>query len=138
MAWELLEAADSCAGRLGRDMAGPAVFGPSNVAIHKVAVAADLGDFRTALRWAERTVLDLPGGFEERHSRYWIDVARSHVAEKQDVEAVDALLRAETVAPEEVHRHPLSRVVLTDLIGRERKGAVPALRPLARRCRVLA
>jgi len=90
------------------------------------------------LRQAKRVGPQLPPGFEERRARYLIDLARALSARRRDVEAVRALLEAERAVPEEVRTHRLTRSVLIDLIGRERRGAVPELRPLARRCGALA
>jgi transcriptional regulator with XRE-family HTH domain len=135
-ACELLEAADACADRLGRDLAGAAVFGPSNVTIHRVAVPMDLGDSTAALRTAERATLELPVGFEERSGRYLIDVARGYAAHRRDDEAVRTLLQAERATAEEVRGHRQTRAVLSDLLSRERRGAIVELRPLAARCGV--
>jgi hypothetical protein len=48
--------------------------------------------------------------------------------------APSTLFQAEQVAPEELRGHRLTRGVLSDLLGRERRGAVPGLRSLADRC----
>jgi tetratricopeptide (TPR) repeat protein len=137
-AGELLEVAGRCADELGRDMASPAVFGPSNVDIHRVAVAMDLGDAGTALEWAERTPVQLPPGYEERQARCLIDVARAYAEQQRDDDAVRTFLEAEEIAPEEVRTHRLTQLVLGDLLARERRSRTPALRPLAARCGVLA
>jgi tetratricopeptide (TPR) repeat protein len=137
-AGELLEVADRCAGELGRDLASPAVFGPSNVDIHRVAVAMDLGDAGTALQWAERTNVQLPPGYEERQARCLIDVARAYADQQRDDDAVHTFLEAEEIAPEEVRTHRLTQLVLGDLLARERRSRTPALRSLAARCGAVA
>jgi hypothetical protein len=137
-AHHLIDAADACAGQLGRDVSGPAIFGPANVAIHRVAVPMDLGDSGSALRWAETKPAQVPVGMQERHARYLIDIARAYAARKRDADAVQALWEAEQAAAEEVRGHRLTRSVLADLLGRERKGAIPGLRDLAERCGALA
>jgi hypothetical protein len=134
---ELLEAASVCAAGLGEDLSTPAVFGPSNVAIHRVALPMELGDPITALENAQTTRLDMLPGHEERAARYLIDVARAHTARHQDADALGALLQAEQLACEEVRMHRLARSVLIDLLGRERRTTTPALRPMAARCGVL-
>jgi hypothetical protein len=56
-----------------------AVFGPANVAIHRVAVAVELADTRTAL--AHIPAVDLrrmPPQLTERRARFLIGVARAH------------------------------------------------------------
>lgn len=136
-ATELLEAAEACARHLGRDVAGAAVFGPSNVAIHCVAVSIELGDPLAALRWAERLDFAVPPGLDERSARYLIDIARAWTVIRNDAEAVQTLLRAEAIAPEEVCTHRLTRAVLAQLLPREHRTRTPELRSLARRCRAL-
>jgi hypothetical protein len=131
---ELLDAADACATRLGRDVSAPAVFGPSNLEIHRVAIPMELGDPIAALRHAEQTRLALPSGLEERFGRYLIDVARAYAARHSDSEAMHVLLQAEQVASEEVHTHRLTRAVLLDLLAREQRARTPALRDMASRC----
>ena len=130
---ELLEAAHACAVRLGHDVAGAAVFGPSNVAIHRVAIPMDLGDPATALQWTERNHILFPPGFEERRGRYLIDVARALAGRGRDTEAVQALKQAEEATPEEVRSHRLTRELLVTLLSRERRGVVPELRGIANR-----
>ena len=135
---QLLGAAHACATRLGRDSSGVAVFGPSNVDIHRVAVATDLGDPATALQHAEQVrPHHLPSGYEERAGRYLIDVARAYTARHRDDDALGALLDAEETAPEEIRTHRLARAVVADLLGRERRSRTRGLRALASRCGVL-
>lgn len=134
---ELLDAAAACAARLGRDVSGVAVFGPANVDIHHVAIAMDLGDPVAALQHAEQTRPQMPSGFEERSSRYLIDLARAHAARHRDDDALHALLDAEETAAEEMRTHPLARSVVVDLLSRERRSRTPALRALASRSGVL-
>jgi transcriptional regulator with XRE-family HTH domain len=134
---QLLDAAEACAARLGRDLSGVAVFGPSNVDIHRVAIAMDLGDPVAALQHAEQARPQMPSGFEERMGRYLIDLGRAHAARQRDDDALHALLEAEEVAPEEVRTHPLARSVVVDLLSRERRTRTPDLRSLASRSGVL-
>lgn len=135
---ELLDAAAACGAELGQDVAGAAVFGPTNVQIHQVAVPMDLGDATTALRWAEADQVQIVAGMEERRGRYLIDVARAYAAKRRDAQAARALLMAEDAAAEEVRGHRLTRALLADLLHRERRGTIPELRGLAARCGVLA
>jgi hypothetical protein len=136
-AQELLDAANACPAQLGRDVSAPAVFGPSNLAIQRVAIPMELGDPIAALRQAEQTMLVLPSGLGERSARYLIDVAHANAARQQDSDAVHALLEAEQVASEEVRTHRLTRTVLLDVLAREDRARTPALRAIASRCGVL-
>lgn len=135
---ELLQAAHACATQLARDVSGPAVFGPSNVQIHRVAVAVDLGDAGAALQCVERAAVQLPVGYEERQARYLMDVARAHANRRRDEDAVCTFLEAEEIAPEEVRTHRVTQSVVGELLRRERRSRTPALRPLAARCGAVA
>jgi hypothetical protein len=113
------------------------VFGPTNVAIHQVAVAVELGDAREAIRRVPDVDLDqMPAHLTERRSRFLIDVARGHAQVQDDAAALDALTQAETIAPDELRNHRLTREVLRDLLTRERRSS--GLRALADRCHALA
>ena len=52
-AMQLLAAAERCAEELRHDYVGSVIFGPTNVAIHRVAFEVELGDPVEALRKAE-------------------------------------------------------------------------------------
>jgi hypothetical protein len=111
------------------------VFGPVNTAIHRVAVAIELGDYRAALAAVPAVNLNrLPAQLAERRARYLIDVARTFAGVRDDQAAADALLEAEQVAPDELRGHRLTRAVLADLLTRERKSS--GIRQLAARCGV--
>jgi hypothetical protein len=113
------------------------VFGPVNTAIHRVAVAVELGDHRAALGAIPAVNLGhLPTQLAERRARYLIDVARAHAGMRDDRAAEDALLEAEQAAPDELRGHRLTRAVLRDLLTRERRSS--GVRDLAARCGVLA
>jgi hypothetical protein len=133
-----LKAASACADELNEDRADlGTVFGPTNVAIHQVAVAVELGDAREAIRRVPDVDLDqMPAHLTERRSRFLIDVARGHAQVQDDAAALDALTQAETIAPDELRNHRLTREVLRDLLTRERRSS--GLRALADRCHALA
>jgi hypothetical protein len=133
-----LQAAEVCAAELGQDRSDLAtVFGPSNVAIHRVVIAIELGDAQGALRHIPGVRLDgLPAVLTERRARFLIDVARSYAQLKDDTAAVDALLQAETIAPDELRHHRLTHELLLQLLARESRTS--ELRALATRCNLLA
>jgi transcriptional regulator with XRE-family HTH domain len=136
-AFTALKAAASCADRLGEDRADfGTVFGPANVAIHRVAVAVELGSTREAVRYIPMVDLDrLPAGLSERRARFLIDVARSYARLHDDAAALDALLEAEQIAPHELRNHRCTREALRELRSRERRSS--GLRALADRCMAL-
>ncbi|MGW4679125.1 helix-turn-helix domain-containing protein [Micromonospora taraxaci] len=92
-------------------------FGPTNVSLHEVAVAVELGDAGSALRAAER--IDSSGLSSERQARLLIDVARAWTQRRRVSEAVDALEQAEALTPEQVKGHPVVETTVADLVRME-------------------
>lgn len=92
-------------------------FGPTNVTLHHVTVAVELGDAGRALRVASD--FDPAGLSPERRSRYQVELARAH-AQRRDVPAAVAAVReAYQIAPELVVGHPTVHALLTDLLRTE-------------------
>src|SRR2546425_2963332 len=90
-------------------------FGPTNVAIHRVSVAVELGDAGTALREGSSVDLaGLPDEFRERRSTLLIEVARARAQQRDRAAAVLHLLEAEAIAPEEVRFNFIVREMLRD------------------------
>lgn len=106
-------------------------FGPTNVAIHRVAAAVALDDLDSAQRHAngiDATQLPI-----ERQVRYAFDLARVWAARGEIDRSVTAMLSAERLAPEQVYSHVMSSQVVLDL-RRSREGERhPALAGLAER-----
>jgi hypothetical protein len=136
-ATRLLVNALNAADQLATDIVGRVVFGPTNVAIHRVAFEVELGDPRAALRFASQFHPERGRGMEERRARYLIDVARAHVAMRQDRQAVEALIAGELISSEEIHTHRHTKALIAEMLRRERRGAVADLRPLATRCKAI-
>jgi transcriptional regulator with XRE-family HTH domain len=136
-AYAALKSAAVCAAEVGHDRSDLAtVFGPTNVAIHQVAVPIELGDARSAVRHIPTVQLDrMPGALTERRSRFLIDVARSYAQTQDDSAAIEALLQAETIAPDELRHHRLTRELVPELLAREHRTS--ELRALADRCELL-
>lgn len=134
-AWNLLAEADRDATRLGPDRTHMrTAFGLANVLLHGIGIAVELGDPRAARRRAQE--LDpsrLPAELSEGRCRYWIDVARAHAAMGRPGDALDALLRAEQVAPEEVRLDVAVRDMVRELLHSQRGSVAPELRELAGR-----
>ena len=133
-----LKAAAVCADEFQEDRTDlGTVFGPTNVAIHRVAVAIELGDAREAVqRVPEVNLGRLPPHLGERRARFLIDAARSHAQVQDDAAAIGALTEAEDIAADELRNHRLTRHVVRDLLTRERRSS--GLRDLADRCQALA
>jgi hypothetical protein len=132
-----LKAAAVCTAELNEERCDlGTVFGPTNVAIHQVAVAVELGEAFEAMRHIPKVKLDrMPTQLTERRARFLIDVSRSYTQLGDNTAALDALLQAETIAPDEVRNHRLTHEVLCDLLPRERRSS--GLRALATRCKQL-
>ncbi len=136
LALEHLGKAETAAGWIGEDRNDyHTEFGPTNVALHQVAVSVELGDAGEALRRAadvDPSPLSL-----ERRARFLIEVARAHAQRRRAPEAVRALKEAEGYAPEQVRSHHYVREMVRDLLRGERRSVNPELRKLAQRVGVL-
>lgn len=132
-----LKAADVCTTELNEERCDlGTVFGPTNVAIHQVAVAIELGDATEAMRHVPKVNLNrMPSQLTERRARFLIDVSRSYAQLRDDTGALDALVEAEAIAPDELRNHRLTHEVLRELLSRERRSS--GLRALATRCKQL-
>jgi transcriptional regulator with XRE-family HTH domain len=136
---ELLAQATSAADALGEDANyWQTGFGPTNVALHRISVALDLGDVPFVVEHGPKVQAEhLP---HERTVSHRIDVARalSYVAE--DDAAVDLLLRAEQDAPQLVRHSPPVRETVRAI---HRRSPVTAgarsseVLALAERCRAV-
>lgn len=71
-AYTALKAADVCTVNLNEERCDlGTVFGPTNVAIHQVAVAVELGDAPEAMRHVPKVNLDqMPSQLTERRARF--------------------------------------------------------------------
>jgi hypothetical protein len=106
-------------------------FGPTNVQLHRVAVAIDLGDAGEAIDVAR--AIDASGLSPERQARLLVDVARAHAQRRHAGEALTTLLDAERLAPEHVRSHHLAKATITDLLDHFGRRPPSELIDLARR-----
>lgn len=134
-AWELFGEARTASRLLGFEHADVhTIFGPTNVAIHAVQLAAELGDGLDAVRRGETVDAErMPPSLNERRCQYLIDLAHGHLLLGGDGVATETLLRAERTAPEEVHFNPTTHDLVQTMLERERRSATPGLRGLAQR-----
>ncbi|WP_263103969.1 helix-turn-helix domain-containing protein [Kitasatospora sp. DSM 101779] len=109
-------------------------FGPTNVGLHEVAVAVDLGDAGIALRAA--AAIDPSVLSTERQTRFHIDVARAYTQRRQTDDAVAQLLTARDLSPEMVRAMPMVKQLVTDLLTMSQP-TPDQLRGLARELGVL-
>ena len=130
-----LQEADSAAQRLGTDSNHLwTAFGPTNVAIHRVNTAMELGDVQTALDSGPSLNTDkIPA---ERQVRYLLDIARAYSLTGNRDEALRTTLTAERIAPEQVRQHYLSRNIVMTLIQSTPRRPTIELERLADRVKV--
>lgn len=134
---DLLDQAAVYAGRLGRDdNQWHTMFGPTNVALHKVAAALDLGDVEWVLHHGPG--VDTSGVKTERRVAHQIDLARAYSWTARDDEALSALLSAEQSSPQIVRHSAVVRETVKALHRRGHShGTNATLLGLAERCRAL-
>ncbi|MGH3774242.1 MAG: helix-turn-helix domain-containing protein [Pseudonocardiaceae bacterium] len=99
-------------------------FGPTNTGQWRMAAALENGDHERAVAIAESLHPERHPNLPRR-AAYWVDYGRalSRVRGRHG-EAVMAFRRAETISPLHLHRSPLARDVLAELITRSRRDAV--------------
>lgn len=121
-AWAHHTEAGEAARLLGEDRNDYGVeFGPSNVAIHGVALPVEMGDSATAIERAQRLSLS-PSVPPVRAGRHFIDVARGYMMHGDRHSCLDALLTAEEHAPQQARNHPAVREMVTTLAKLDRAG----------------
>ena len=105
-------------------------FGPTNVAVHAVAVAVEMGNAAEALELAAKVS---PSALSpERQARFLVDVARAHAQRRAVAAAVTALTGAQEIAPAEIADSRQVRELLSDLEHLSAGRPIPALRALRR------
>lgn len=132
---DLLGEAQAAAERLGADVNHLwTAFGPTNVSIHRVATAMELGDVQVAIDVGPR--LDTSPLPVERRVRHAIETARALSAWNRRDAALAVLLDAEQLAPEQVRHHYLSRQLVLTWMKVHRGALNGQLDRLARRLRL--
>lgn len=133
---EHLDTASRIADQLGQDRDDYGTeFGPTNVAIHAVSIAVELGDAGQAIELGHQ--VNPVSLSPERQARYQLDLAHAHAMRRQIGEALHALQEAERIAPEETRVHYVGRAVTRELLQLSGLRPRPELRDLAERFGVL-
>jgi hypothetical protein len=133
--YEFLAAADRAARRLGDN--GNLLwtaFGPTNVTIHRVSTAMELGDVQVAVDLGPR--LDTSAVPTERRVRHALEVSRALSTTNRRDEALTTMLDAEQLAPEQVRYHFLSRHLVQTWVRTQRGKPGHQLTSLAQRLNV--
>ncbi|HZN74510.1 MAG TPA: helix-turn-helix domain-containing protein [Micromonosporaceae bacterium] len=105
------------------------VFGPTNVALHRVSTAAELGRTGEALDIAERIAVHRAAAVERRLT-FHLDAARCYARRRDDVAAVHMIQRVYGESPEELRYSRPLRETLRQLQGRAKPALSADLRPL--------
>jgi hypothetical protein len=138
-AWTRLDRADYLAGLLGEDANHAwTAFGPTNVKVHRISVATEMGDAAEALRLAaDVDTTKMPEGLTSRRAQVHLDLAWAHVQRRQDAEATLQLLEAERTAPEAVRYNVIVREYIREMLARSGRSQTSALTQLAIRAGVI-
>lgn len=137
-ATELLSRASDAADRLGRDANyWTTGFGPTNVELHRLSIALDLGDVAYVVERGLNVGVDQAPA--ERRVSHLIDVSRALSLVARDDEALSNLLTAEREAPQLVRHNPGVRETVKAMHRRApaTAGRSSALLGLAERCRAV-
>ena len=113
-------------------------FGPVNVAIHRVNVAAELGDVSEALRAATLVHTErLPDGLLSRRAQVSLDLAWAQAQRRRDAEATLHLLDAERIAPQVIRHNVIAQEIVREMLARGSRRQTMALNLLAQRAGLL-
>ena len=138
-AGDLLRRATDAAQELGVDANyWQTSFGPTNVELHRLSAALDLGDVSYVVEHDNIDAAHLP---VERRVVHLIDMARALTYRgRHDDEALDRLLDAERAAPTLVRQNTSARETIKTLLRRAPASGDRSseLRGLAERCRAVA
>ncbi|MFI1723345.1 helix-turn-helix domain-containing protein [Streptomyces sp. NPDC020489] len=133
---EFLAEADRAAQRLGHDANHVwTAFGPTNVAIHRVATSAELGDMQVAVDLGPQ--IDTSALPTERRTRHNLEVARALSANNRVDDALSMILEAEQWAPEQVRSHYLARELVLTWVRNQRGRPSRPMAELANRLHVI-
>jgi transcriptional regulator with XRE-family HTH domain len=107
-------------------------FGPTNVQLHRVATAVEMGEGRLAIDVHESMDIDAFGALmPERRAHHHLDVARGYALVGDVSKASEMLLEGDRLAPSEIRCRPLAREVLSDILRRTRGAPPPPVAELA-------
>ncbi|MPZ27069.1 MAG: helix-turn-helix domain-containing protein [Micromonosporaceae bacterium] len=130
---DLLSAAEDAAKLLGTD--GNyywSSFGPTNVLLHRVAAAVEMGEGRYAVTTHEQIGAD---GFAalvpERRVHHLLDMARGWAQVGDVHRAGEMLVAGDRLAPTELRSRPIAREILGDVLRRTHGEPPPAVCELA-------
>ena len=108
-------------------------FGPTNVGVHRVAAAVEMGEGPRTVEHHEAISPDALAGLRpERRANHLLDVARGYAQWGKPDQAAEFLVAAAALCPAEVRCRPVAQSVLRELSRRRKVENLPApLRELA-------
>jgi len=129
-AWEHYAAAERAAAELSMDSDDFRLsFGPTNVAIWGVGLAVEMYDGPAAVARSER--VRLPASLPRaRAGHHFMDLARGHYYNGDNRGALESLLEARRITPQQVRYNPMARETVYALAQAERR-STETLRGLA-------
>ena len=138
-AWGRLDRAEHLAGLLGEDAnRACAAFGPTNVKVHRISVATEMGDAAEAVKLAADVDTNrMPEGLASRRAQVHLDLVWAQAQRRHDAEATLHLLEAERTAPDAVRYNVIVRELVRDILARSGRTQTSALTQLATRAGVI-
>lgn len=130
---DLLSAAEEAADWLGADRNHYwSCFGPTNVQLHRVAAAVEMGEGRYAVDAHERIRAEgLAALVPERRVHHMVDMARGWAQMGDVARAGEMLAEGDRLAPAELRSRPVVRELLGDVLRRSNGTPPPAVSELA-------
>lgn len=129
-AWTLIGEAEAATRRVGAAKADR--FNMLDLSVYKISVSRVLGDYGTAVEYAQ--LVD-PARIvsPERRARYWEDTALALHGRGRPQAAFQALRAAERDTPQEVRFRPWAQQLARDLLSRDGRSSLPGVREFAAR-----
>ncbi len=108
------------------------VFGPTNVAMHRVTIEQEAGEISEALRLADEVdITQIPS--LGRQTEHLYSLARGYQCKGNDPAVFVHLLKAERLCPEDFQRSHMARSLVTTLVKRAKPSYAQEVRELAAR-----
>ena len=112
------------------------VFGPTNVAIHRVTIEHETGDLSEVLRLADDVdITRIPS--LGRQTEHLYQLARTYECKGNDTAVFVHLLKAERICPEDLQRSYIARALVTTLLKRAKPSYAAEVREFAGRIGLL-
>lgn len=125
----LLHEASPVADRLGETNHFRMVFGPTNVALHRLSTLVELGKTRDALETAENISVGAVQAVERRLT-YYLDSARCYLRMGNNLAAIHMLQRLHGESSEELYYNSIARETLRSLMQHAKPSMRGELDPL--------